>query len=169
MVCALTIGRPVYAEHEAQMRGVRARAEELRRSSLGLVAEDAAAFSAVIEAYRLPRESDEDRKRRHEQVQRALALAADVPRRTADAATELVALAESIVSGANPNVVADAAAAAASARAALQIALVNIEINAASIEDPELREALAASVREIEGGLARADAVVAAVRARLAR
>jgi methenyltetrahydrofolate cyclohydrolase len=169
MVCSLTVGKPAYAEHEALMSATRARAAELRADSLALAAEDAAAFSAVIDAYRLPRASEQERELRRSEVQRALAGAADVPRRTALAAAELVALAEAIVAGANPNVVSDAAAAAASARAALQTARVNIEINRASIDDAELNAALALSVRAIEAELPRADAVVAAVLERLGR
>ena len=168
MVCNLTIGRPAHAAAEQTMLAARARATELRTQALALAADDAAAFRAVIEAYRLPREAPEQALARVEAIQRALAAASDVPRRTALAAAEVVALAESIVAGANPNVVSDAAAGAASARAALEIARVNIEVNAASITDPVLSAALARACAEIEQEVARADRVVAAVRGRLA-
>ena len=75
-------------------------------------------------------------------IQEALAGAADVPRRTAAAASEVLDLAERIVPGANPNVVSDAAAAAGAARGALQAALVNIDANRASITDASLRAEL---------------------------
>ncbi len=168
MVCNLTIGKPAYAEHEPTMIDARNRAGIRRAEALGLVEEDAAVFRAVIAAYRLPKETEAERAERDAQIQLALAGAADVPRRTAAAAAEILDLAESIVPGSNVNVVSDAAAGAASARAALQTALVNIEINSGSISDPELKESLARSVREIERELVRADAIVAAVRERLA-
>ncbi len=66
-------------------------------------------------------ETEAEREARGREIQRALAAAADVPRRTADVAAEVVGLAESVMAGANPNVVSDVAASAASARAALLV------------------------------------------------
>ena len=64
MVCNLTIGKPAFAEHEALMTEVRDRCAVLRVEATGLAAEDADAFTAVIAAYRLPKEQ-EDRRRAH--------------------------------------------------------------------------------------------------------
>jgi methenyltetrahydrofolate cyclohydrolase len=168
MVCNLTIGKPAYAEHEATMISARDRAQEQRQRALVLVDEDAAAFRAVIEAYRLPKDTETDAAERTERIQLALAGAADVPRQTALAAATVIDLAESIVAGANPNVVSDIGAAAASARAALETARVNIEVNSGSIADPRLQESLAESVRELERDLLRADALLALVREQIA-
>jgi len=167
MVCNLTIGKPAYAEHDAAMTAARDRARTIRTEAVELVGEDEAAFSAVIAAYKLPRESDSERAARSAAIQQALTRAADVPRRTARAAAESLGLGEAIVAGANPNVISDIAAAAASARAALDTARVNIEINAVSITDPTLGAALAAAVAEIATELDRADRLVATVRERL--
>jgi methenyltetrahydrofolate cyclohydrolase len=166
MLCNLTIGKPAYAEHEAVMAATRDRASELRGEAPGLAAEDAAAYSAVIAAYRLPKESEAEAGVRAEQIQAALVLAADVPRRTAAAASTVLDLAERIVPIANVNVIADGAAAAGAARAALQTALLNIDANRASITDPALRAELADVARRIEGELVRADAIVSTVRER---
>ena len=64
MVCNLTIGKPRYAEHEEVMRAALVSATELRLSAGQLAAEDAVAFNAVSQAYRLPRESDEEKAAR---------------------------------------------------------------------------------------------------------
>jgi formiminotetrahydrofolate cyclodeaminase len=168
MVCNLTIGKPAYAAAEARVRAVRDRASGLRAEAVGLAAEDAAAFEAVIAAYRLPRDGEAESVERGARIQQALAAAAEVPRRTAAAAAEVVALAASILDGSNPNVVTDLAAAAAAARGALDTALVNIEINAASITDPEVGAALAEATAQIARERERADSLVAAVRERVA-
>jgi len=167
MVCNLTVGKPAYAEHEPAMIAARERAHALRAEGVTLVGEDAAAFRSVIEAYKLPREGEAAAALRSERIQSAFALAAGVPVETANAAGELLGIAESIVAGANPNVVSDLAAAAACARAALSTALVNIEINRESITDQELRASLATHMGEIEQELAHAETVVASVRKRL--
>jgi methenyltetrahydrofolate cyclohydrolase len=169
MVCNLTVGRPAYAEHEATVTALRDRASVLRAEATGLAAEDAAAFAAVIAAYRLPRKTEPESEERSDAVQAALALAADVPRRTALAAAEVLDLAEQLTPIGNLNVIADAAAGAASARAALQTALVNIDANRASLTDPGLRAELDNAAAEIASELERADAIVARVRERMAR
>ena len=168
MVCNLTIGKPAFAEHEGVMTDARERAGAIRGAAVALAAEDAHAFDAVIAAYRLPKETDAEREARAAAIQAALATAADVPRRTAAAASEVLDLAERIVPGANPNVVSDAAAAAGAARGALQASLVNIDANTASITDAALRAELDETSRTIERDLQRADAIVAAVRERMA-
>jgi methenyltetrahydrofolate cyclohydrolase len=168
MVCNLTVGKPAYAEHEADMTEAGERAGEIRRTAVGLAAEDAEAFEAVIAAYRLPRETEAEAETRAARIQEALAEAADVPRRTAAAASEVLDLAERIVPGANPNVVSDAAAAAGAARGALQASLLNIDANRALITDPALGNELDEVAGAIERDLGRADAIVAAVRERMA-
>ncbi len=168
MLCNLTIGKPAYAEHDAAMTAARDRAAELRTQSTGLAAEDAAAYSAVIAAYRSPKEGEAEAAAREERIQAALAVAADVPRRTAAAASAVLDLAEAIVPIANVNVIADGAAAAGAARAALQTALLNIDANRSSIADPGLRAELAETARRIERDLTRADAIVTTVRERSA-
>jgi methenyltetrahydrofolate cyclohydrolase len=168
MVCNLTIGKPAFAEHEGTMTEARDRASTVRHQAVGLAAEDAEAFDAVIAAYRMPKETEAEAAARSARIQEALAAAADVPRRTAAAASEVVDLAERIVPGANPNLISDAAAAAAAARSALSSSLVNIDANRASITDPALQAELDEATLTIESDLARADAVVAAVRDRIA-
>jgi methenyltetrahydrofolate cyclohydrolase len=166
MLANLTIGKPAYAEHDATMVAVSGRASVLRGEATLLAAEDAEAYTAVIAAYRLPKGSDEETAVRAGRIQDALALAADVPRRTAAAASEVLDLASEIVPIANVNVISDGAAAAAAARAALQTALLNIDANRASLTDAGLRDELAAVADAIEADLLRADAIVETVRGR---
>ncbi|HEX4213877.1 MAG TPA: cyclodeaminase/cyclohydrolase family protein [Candidatus Dormibacteraeota bacterium] len=167
MVANLTVGRPRYAESEPLMRRALERAGELRLESLRLAAEDAEAFAAVADAYRLPRTTDEEKVERSGRIQEALVGAASVPARTAAAAARIVDLAEEILPGANVNVISDVAAAASSARAALECALVNVEVNRGAITDEGLRSELGRAVDGIEKDVRRADTLVAAVRSRL--
>jgi formiminotetrahydrofolate cyclodeaminase len=166
MVCNLTIGKPRYAEHEATMTAALARAEDCRRAAEALVSDDAVAFAAVIAAYKLPKD---DEAARRTAIQHALRGAAAVPLKTAERAVEVIVLAERVLDGANVNVVSDVAVAASSARAALQSAQVNVEVNLASLSDI-VRADLQARLDgcDVAGASVRADAVVAAVRAKIA-
>ncbi|MFL6073421.1 MAG: cyclodeaminase/cyclohydrolase family protein [Mycobacteriales bacterium] len=161
MVCNLTIGKPRYAAVEEAMTVARAEASAARAEALELADADAEAFGAVSEAYRLPREQ-EDRPAR---IQQALVGAAEVPLRTAELATRLIALAGSIRADANQTVVSDVAVAAVSARAALESAVINVEVNLALITDAGVRDRLAGQLAPYPVALGEADAIVAAVRA----
>jgi formiminotetrahydrofolate cyclodeaminase len=167
MVCRLTMGKPQFAAVEDEMAEVLGRADALRLECLAAAAEDAVAFDAVMAAYRLPKADDEQRTARSEAIQRALLGAADVPLRAGALAAEVIGLADRIEGGANPNVVSDVAAGAASARAGLETAVVNVEVNVASLADPAQRNRLIARLDELRPALGQADDVVARVRQRL--
>ena len=83
MVTGLTVGKKKYAEAEAEMQRVPTQAQALRRELLDAVAEDSAAFEAVMAAYRLPQGTEEEKARHEATLQRALAEAATVPLRVA--------------------------------------------------------------------------------------
>ncbi len=169
MVCNLTIGKPKYAEHEATMTEALAKAEDLRGRALGLAAEDAAAFEAVVAAYKLPKATDEEKQARTAAIQAALVGAAEVPLRTAALAAEVIDVAASILEGANTNVISDIAVAASSAKSALESGVVNVEVNLASMSDEQLRKETEARLAEYTPAAGRADVLIAQVRERLAR
>jgi formiminotetrahydrofolate cyclodeaminase len=163
MVCQLTIGKPRYAEHEPVMTTALRRAEELRAEALRLAAADAEAFAAVSRAYQLPKDSDA----RSDAIQAALVGAAAVPLRTAAVAAEVIALAERTLAGANVTVISDLAVAAASARAAWEAAAVNVEVNLAAMRDAGHRAEITAELHGTRSAPQRAEATIAAVRARI--
>ncbi|MFC9327334.1 cyclodeaminase/cyclohydrolase family protein [Kitasatospora sp. NPDC057015] len=169
MVCNLTIGRPKYAEYEKELTEALAEAEELRGDAVRLAADDAAAFGAVIAAYQLAKTTEDERLARTAAIQQALVGAADVPLRTAELAAALIALARRILPGSNVNVVSDVAVAASSARAALDAAVVNVEINLAALADEAHRTAVRARLDAAVTAGAEADAVVAEVREKIAK
>ena len=167
MVCNLTIGKPRYAEHEEVMRAALITATELRLSAGQLAAEDAAAFGAVSQAYRLPKESAQEKAARAGAIQGALIEAADVPLRVAAVAAEVIGLSDRILAGANVNVISDVAVAASAGRAALDSAVINVEINLAAMSDASARAALRGDLDRLAPASAVADRVVAAVRHRI--
>jgi methenyltetrahydrofolate cyclohydrolase len=169
MVTNLTIGNPRYAEHEATMRAARDSAEAIRKGAVQLADDDARAFTAVTDAYKLPKATDEEKAARTAAIQQALLGAADVPVRTGVAAGTVLDLTERILPGANVNVLSDVAVAASSARAGLEAAIINIEINRAAIKDEAEKARLGDAVAAIERDVDRAAAVVATVRKGLAK
>lgn len=168
MVARYTTGEK-YAAHAEQVAAITAAADELRSRALALVQEDARAFTAVTDAYKLPRADDEQKAARSRAIADALAGAARPPAEVIAVATEVVELAERILPFGNPNVVTDVAAATEAARAAATTARVNVEINLGGIKDDAVRAELASALTGVEALATRAHAVTEAVRKEIAR
>jgi formiminotetrahydrofolate cyclodeaminase len=164
MVCNLTIGKPKYAEHEPLMIDVRDRANVLRGEALGLADADADAFAAVITAYKLPKATDDEKALRHEAIQDALIGAVETPMLVAELSGEVIDLARQVLPGANVNLISDLAVAASIARAALESAALNVDINIASITDHDARASLRAQIEAHLVATGEANALIADVR-----
>jgi methenyltetrahydrofolate cyclohydrolase len=166
MVAVYTTGER-WADRSEQMEAVDAEATELRLLALDLAAADAVAFEKVGAAYAMPNDGAEAEAARASAIQAALVGAAEPPRQVGEAALRIVDLAAGLLDSGNPNVISDVAVAASNGRAALEAAIVNIEINRASIADEAVGEELAAAIEALTAGIEKADATVAGVRAKL--
>ncbi|TDC02952.1 formimidoyltetrahydrofolate cyclodeaminase [Nonomuraea longispora] len=158
MVARYTTGEK-YADHAGTVAGVIDETDTLRGQALKLAEEDAAAFTAVTDAYRLPKGEE-----RSAAIARALGAAAEPPARVAETATRVVELCELLLPIANRNLVTDVAAAADAARAALTTARVNVEVNLGGLVDERVRHELAARLSGVDAAVARADQVTDSVR-----
>jgi methenyltetrahydrofolate cyclohydrolase len=158
------------ATYDAElMNHVITEADGIRGDALTLAERDAAAFGAVAEAYKLPRQTEEERETRSAAITTALAEAARPPADVVRLALLLVSLAEELLPAGNRNVITDVAAAAESARAAAVTAQVNVEVNLRGLNDPTVEGELAAMTEVTDDVVGRADRVVAAVRDEIAR
>ncbi|MEX5719589.1 cyclodeaminase/cyclohydrolase family protein [Geodermatophilus maliterrae] len=158
-----------YAEHAEEIATVTATADRLRENALGLAEEDAAAFTAVTEAYGLPKRTADEAAARSGAIAEALVAAAHVPAVVVRVTEQVLSLAEQILPIGNRNVISDVAAAAEAARAAATTARVNVEINLGGIKDPGTRGELAAVADTVDDLVLRAEKVTAAVRDGLVR
>ncbi|GAB4586681.1 cyclodeaminase/cyclohydrolase family protein [Nocardia sp. IFM 10818] len=141
-------------------------ADVARDRALALADADAAAFTAVGNAYKLPKDTAEQQAARAAAITEALLGAARVPAAVVAEADEVLSLARELLPIGNPNVVTDIGAAADAARAAAASSQLNIAINVASLDAGAGAE-FAPVLTRIEEILARADAlhddVVAAI------
>jgi formiminotetrahydrofolate cyclodeaminase len=144
-------------------------ADGLRELSLSLAEADAEAFGAVADAYRLPKDTDEQKAARTAAIAAALSGAADPPAEVVETASRLIELAEDLLPAGNRNVITDVAAAAEAARAAAVTARVNVEVNLRGIKDPAVREDLTGTAALTDEIASRADRIVAAIREEIAR
>jgi glutamate formiminotransferase/formiminotetrahydrofolate cyclodeaminase len=148
MVAGLTAGRKKYAEVDAEMRDVIARAAAARERLTQLVELDAQAYGAVSAAYKLPKETPEQVTQRDAAITAALIGASEVPLETARACADVAALAEVVGTKGNQNAVSDAGVAALLAEAACRGAAYNVRINVAALPDPSAGRALTEAAEE---------------------
>ncbi|MGW3295250.1 cyclodeaminase/cyclohydrolase family protein [Streptomyces xiamenensis] len=161
MVARYTTGEK-YAEHRDAVERIIAETDTVRAAALRVGEEDAAAFTAVIDAYRLPKGE------RAEAVARALAGAARPPAEVVGLARAVVELATELLPIGNRNVITDIAAATEAARAAATTARINVEINLGGIKDEALRTELTAVITAVDGIADRAAQLTDAVRLEIA-
>ncbi|MBN1483346.1 MAG: glutamate formimidoyltransferase [Chloroflexia bacterium] len=150
MVANLTIGRKKYAAVEDDMRAVEAALEQLQQELLGLCVEDAAAFEAIMDSFRRPKGSDEEKATRSQAIQKATIEAARVPLCTAERTVQVLDLLRRAAAQGNPNAHTDAAVAVAMGRAAVFGAARNVRVNIEGLKDRALAEQLEGQISELE-------------------
>ncbi|MBC7411533.1 MAG: glutamate formimidoyltransferase [Bacteroidia bacterium] len=109
--------------------------QELKDKLLNLVDEDTNSFNQIMNAFAMPKNSDEEKTQRTQAIQAATKHAIDVPMETLKASFATFALAEAMIKTGNPNSVTDAGVAVLAARAAVIGAYFNIKVNASSYND----------------------------------
>jgi formiminotetrahydrofolate cyclodeaminase len=135
MMCNITIGKPKYAEAEPRLMEIRSDLEQLGGRLRELIAEDAASFESVLSAYRLPKESDEQKSERAAKIQIALRCAVDVPLETAACGLDVLKLLREVAEIGTPNALSDVAVGARLAEVAIRGASYNVAVNLGSLSD----------------------------------
>ncbi len=158
MVCNLTIGRKKYAEVEKEMEAALDQALRLRDRLMDLIEEDAHAFDSVMDAYRLPKDTPEQKAARSAAIQAGLKEATRTPMETLRNCVAVLELAPEVVGKGNPNVISDGGAGVLSAHAGMMIAALNVQINLNAIKDEDF---VAAQTEEMKALIARGDAAKA--------
>lgn len=156
------------AGHAETIAMIIGEADRLREASAELIAIDGEAFGAVAEAYRLPRDTDEQRASRASAIAAAMVTASSPPAELIGIGTRLIELAELLQPVVNHTVAGDVAAAVQAVRAAVVTSQVNVEANLAAVTDPGARERLAAVLAGVGDLERRAERLTAAIRASLA-
>ena len=168
MVCNLTIGKPKYAEVEADMNALLTDAEALRETLIGMIKADVDVFNQLMACYGLPKATDEEKAQRSAQIQLVLRDATIVPLECAKACAKAIALSRIAAEKGNLGVISDAGVAVMSAYAGLKSAALNVYINAASLKDREFAESRLAELEAImQGAEAEKDAIYRIVKDKL--
>jgi formiminotetrahydrofolate cyclodeaminase len=135
MVCAIMLGKKKQPADAEEIQSIHQQAETIRMEFQRLAQEDIEVFNRLSAAYKLPRTTEADAASRKAAIQKLTREATDVPLATARQAAALVPLCTSLVHRSSRMLVSDVGVAVLLARSCVQSALLNVEINLASLDD----------------------------------
>ncbi|MDN3514241.1 MAG: cyclodeaminase/cyclohydrolase family protein [Candidatus Brocadia sp.] len=138
MAANLTVGKEKFKQHDAQLKKVLEKCEKSRETLLSLMEEDIKAYGEVVNAYRLPKSTGEEKIKRSEAIQNAAIVAMGVPLKTMMCCLSVSERTRELVDIANPNLISEVGVACCLADAAFQSAKLNVETNLAAIRNQNL-------------------------------
>lgn len=150
MVAGLTVGRKKYAAVDEQAQDILVAAGRLRAQLNEAIAADSAAFEALMAVNRNKTLNEE--KRNH-LMEEATIRAGEIPLQVARLSCQVAGLAQTIVAIGNVNAVTDGAAGAIMARAAVQTASLNVQINGLGLKNQQLAAQWKAEVQQLENAV----------------
>jgi glutamate formiminotransferase/formiminotetrahydrofolate cyclodeaminase len=129
MVARLTVGKKNYKDVEEECWQVIEKGEDLRKRLTKAIELDAESFKGIILARRLPRDTEENVKIRENAIMEASFTAASVPLHTVEMCLQVMKLALRMAQIGNLSAISDAASGLYQAKAGLEAAYLNVEIN----------------------------------------
>jgi formiminotetrahydrofolate cyclodeaminase len=150
MVANLTLGRKEFQTVEEDMKAIAQAAADLRTKLQDDIDNDAQAYRAVLAAFKLPKNTDDEKKQRSDAIQQAFKTAATVPLGVARDTVTIMDLAARAITNGNPNAVTDGAVAVLAARTAALAAAYNVKINLSAIKDTAFVAELTREIEEFE-------------------
>ncbi len=109
--------------------------QKIKDELLHLVDEDTNAFNKIMDAFGLPKGSNEEKTARQEAIQEASKYAIEIPFKVMQKAYESMEIIKAMAEIGNPNSVSDAGVGALCARTAVMGAYLNVKINASGVDD----------------------------------
>jgi glutamate formiminotransferase len=131
MVASMSRGKKNYLQYERELSDAIARLTQIREELKTAIDADAESYSAVVNAYKAAKESSNGDRG----VLEALKGATNVPLSVAEWSREVASILESLKAITNPKMASDLTVGLSLARAAIEGALANVEINLESLSD----------------------------------
>jgi glutamate formiminotransferase/formiminotetrahydrofolate cyclodeaminase len=135
MVANLSVGKGEFDPHYEELCSIAERAQQVKDALVRGVDEDTRAFDLVIEAMRMPKDTEEERAEREVAMQEGYKAATRVPLKTAEDCREALELCVEMAALADPEMVSDVGTGAHMAAAGAHAAAYNVRINLRHIAD----------------------------------
>jgi len=140
MVAGITVGKKGHEQDEEQLKGIIRRSAELRDELKMLMDEDEIAFNDVVRAWKLPKSTEEEKKKRSTAISVASMGAIRTPWKIASLSQEILRQAELLTRIGIKSAITDAGCAMEFTHASIRGAIENIRINLKSIKDQSILE-----------------------------
>ncbi len=154
MVCNLTIGKKKYADIENEMLAVKQKLEAYQKEFFILAEKDNQAFDKVMEAFKLPKETEPEKDLRTKKIEEATIGAADVPSQVIKLCKDILKELQIVSEKGNKNSLSDAGVAISVLKAAAQGAYLNVLINCTSMNNQtfasEMKKSVDILLEEVE-------------------
>jgi formiminotetrahydrofolate cyclodeaminase len=138
MVCRITMGKEAYADEQQEIEELLKRTEYLRSRFQKLMQEDIEAYGRLAASYKLPRETNEERKYRTDVIQKHLVEAALVPLEMAECAAELIQCCQRIAEIGSTTILSDVATGVILASCSGKGAALVVHINLRTMKNDKL-------------------------------
>lgn len=135
MVANLSSHKKGWDERWEEFSNWAEKGQKIKDELIKLVDADTAAFNKIMNAFSLPKGTDEEKKQRSQAIQEATKFAIEVPFKVMELSFESLEIIKAMAEIGNPNSVSDAGVGALCARTAVMGAFMNVRINAAGYED----------------------------------
>ena len=135
MVCNLTIGKKKYLEVESEINIVKNELEKFKNKFSELADKDNAAFDKVMDAFKLPKETEEEKDARVKKIDEATLGAAEVPAEVINTCKEILPFIRKVAEKGNQNSLSDAGVSVSLINTSAEGAFLNVLINCTSLSN----------------------------------
>src|SRR5947208_2099017 len=149
MVANLSAGKRGWDDKLEYFSGWAVKAQQLKDELLSLVDEDTAAFSKVMDAFALQKESAEEKTARATTIEEATKHAAEIPLKVMETASRSYALLAEMAERGNPVSISDVGVGTLATRACIEGAALNVRINLGQLKNEKSKKDLQEKVRKI--------------------
>ncbi len=137
MVCNLTIGKKKYQEHEQEILDIKQKLELAKNKFFELYDLDSEAFNKVMDAVKLPKETEEEKIKRTEAIEAATIEASEVPIQVISSINEIIDIVARLNDIGNQNSLSDTGVALQLLKTSSEGAMLNVMINTKSLNDKD--------------------------------
>ncbi len=150
MVANLSASKKGWEERWNEFSDWADKGQKIKKQLLHLVDEDTVAFNKIMDAFKLPKATDQEKADRKQAVAEATRYAIEVPLSVMKISLQSMELIQAMATNGNPNSVSDAGVGAMCARTAVLGAGLNVRINAAAYSDKTFVETVLKQAAEME-------------------
>ncbi|MBT8327515.1 MAG: cyclodeaminase/cyclohydrolase family protein, partial [Bacteroidia bacterium] len=149
MVANLSANKPGWENKLDYFSPLAETGQAIKNELLFLVDEDTRSFNAIIDAIRMPKDSEEEKKLRKNAIEKASQYAAEVPLKVMETSSKAIHLLNEMTNSGNPASITDAGVGALCVKTAIGGAFMNVMINIKDLNDKEFSKQVAVKAKDI--------------------